>query len=336
MATLKEIAERSGFSLSTVSIVLRGNAEQRGITKATQDKIWEIAREMDYTPDIFARRLRSSRIKSKPLIALFWSSDFQTYMMARFLKAVRREILQGQMDCEVMIYTYQTGDIRQTFHEENLSMFNAAIICGASVKDIAYLEEMELHIPIVFYNRKSEKYPCVCMDNREIGRMGAEILARNGCRRVLSAGSGLFRQELPERDSSFRERAAELGIQVEERGVEHIDVENGYLLGTALCEAASMPDGIFFGGDMLAFGASRAFYQRGISVPEQVKLLSIGNSDPDYSRYSLISQSVIQIPMEEMARHCMKEIYKELKEKQETREDIVFHAAYVKAESCPL
>ena len=48
MATVKDIAEKVGVSATTVSIVLNGKSEQRGITKATQEKIYQAMRELGY------------------------------------------------------------------------------------------------------------------------------------------------------------------------------------------------------------------------------------------------------------------------------------------------
>ena len=60
MSTVKEIAKQTGYSISTVSIVLRGQGDARSISKKTQVKIIKAAKDMGYTPNISARRLRKS------------------------------------------------------------------------------------------------------------------------------------------------------------------------------------------------------------------------------------------------------------------------------------
>ena len=45
MSTVKEIAKQTGYSISTVSIVLRGQGDARSISKKTQAKIIKAAKD---------------------------------------------------------------------------------------------------------------------------------------------------------------------------------------------------------------------------------------------------------------------------------------------------
>lgn len=51
---LKDIAERTGFSINTVSVVLRGHSQ---LPEATRARILEVARELNYVPNAVARSL---------------------------------------------------------------------------------------------------------------------------------------------------------------------------------------------------------------------------------------------------------------------------------------
>lgn len=334
MATLKEIAERSGFSLSTVSIVLRGDGEARGISPKTQEKIFNLAKEMDYTPDVFARRLRTSGAKARPLIALFWSDDFNSQMMARFLDTIRKEILEADLECEVLLYPYRTGNIQEVLNQESISMFNAIIMCSASPKDICYLEELSIIIPIVFYNRKSKKYPWVCMDEEAIGKQAADIFIRKGFNRVALITSQTFLQELPVRTQSFCSAAKQSGLTVDELIVPKTTMESGYNISKKICQSEPLPQGIFFGSDFLALGAIKAFLEHGIQIPEDISILSVGNGDPEQAAYSIISLSVIQIPMEEMARKCIQIVYRNLQTVKSDFQPLILQPKYIPGESC--
>ncbi len=52
-------------------------------------------------------------------------------------------------------------------------MFNAAIICNASEEDLAWLEQAKPLLPIVLYNRHSEGYCTVNVDDARIGALPA-------------------------------------------------------------------------------------------------------------------------------------------------------------------
>ena len=55
--SLAAIAKISGVSIATVSRVLSGKAEQARISKATVEKVYAAASELNYSPAILARSL---------------------------------------------------------------------------------------------------------------------------------------------------------------------------------------------------------------------------------------------------------------------------------------
>src|ERR1700719_3177268 len=62
--TMKDVANLSGFSPATVSIVLNNAPLARYIAPATKKKIEESARKLGYRPNAMARFLRSKRSQS--------------------------------------------------------------------------------------------------------------------------------------------------------------------------------------------------------------------------------------------------------------------------------
>ncbi len=57
--TIKAISQAAGRSVTTVSMVLSGRAEEFRISAETSEKILQTAREMKYQPNLHARNLRS-------------------------------------------------------------------------------------------------------------------------------------------------------------------------------------------------------------------------------------------------------------------------------------
>ena len=58
MATLKDVAQLAGVSVATVSRVFN---EAPNVRPATREKVFEIAGDLDYHPNLSARRLASKR-----------------------------------------------------------------------------------------------------------------------------------------------------------------------------------------------------------------------------------------------------------------------------------
>ena len=59
--TIRDVAERSGFSSATVSIVLNNAPLARYIPDTTKEKIQRAAQHLGYRPNLFARSLRGRR-----------------------------------------------------------------------------------------------------------------------------------------------------------------------------------------------------------------------------------------------------------------------------------
>src|SRR5258707_4817383 len=61
MVTIREVAKESGFSSTTVSIVLNNAPLARYIPETTKKKIERAAKKLGYRPNLFARTLRNQR-----------------------------------------------------------------------------------------------------------------------------------------------------------------------------------------------------------------------------------------------------------------------------------
>jgi len=60
MATIKDVANLAGVSVSTVSVIINNKAEERKISTATREKVEEAIKQLNYQPSISARKLRSN------------------------------------------------------------------------------------------------------------------------------------------------------------------------------------------------------------------------------------------------------------------------------------
>jgi LacI family transcriptional regulator len=61
MVTIRDVAGESGFSVTTVSMVLNDGVAAQRISPKTRTRIWKVAKKLGYRPNLFARSLRSQR-----------------------------------------------------------------------------------------------------------------------------------------------------------------------------------------------------------------------------------------------------------------------------------
>ena len=97
MASIKDVAEMAGVSLSTASIVANGKSKERKISEATQKKVLETMKALNYIPNVSAKTLRRGE-SQKYVVALFWNFDFRSIMMHRFLFGFQNKIKEFMAD----------------------------------------------------------------------------------------------------------------------------------------------------------------------------------------------------------------------------------------------
>ena len=148
MATVKDIAKRVGVSATTVSIVLNGKAEDRGITKAAQEKIYQAIRELGYQPNLSARRLRSGA-DSPAVIAFFWPSDHRTSIPAAYLNTFSERIRELDFSCQVTVQIYDNDKLASLDHVLLNGGFSAVVVGCCSTEDLRHLESLQLSSPVV-------------------------------------------------------------------------------------------------------------------------------------------------------------------------------------------
>lgn len=85
--SIKDIAKRAGVSITTVSIVLNGNGQERKISQDMIKKIMEVAEELNYRPNQFAKSLRTGKTFTLGLIV----DDISNFFFGHLAKAVEEE-----------------------------------------------------------------------------------------------------------------------------------------------------------------------------------------------------------------------------------------------------
>lgn len=312
MSSIKDVAEMAGVSLSTASIVANGKAKERKISEATQKKVLDSMKKLNYVPNVSAKTLRRGE-SQKYVVALFWSFDFRSIMMHRFLFGFQKKISELNADMSVIIHPYKTGELYKEASSFAGGEFHAAVIGNADDADKSFLKESHFQIPIILYNRLLDGFSSVNIDDEKLGIMAAEHLYHKGYRRpALIHGTQNF-PGATARETAFRTHMEELGCTLPENRMilAENSLKGGYECGQLLKQSELSADCFFCASDSIALGFLAAFADAGL-IPEKVGVLAVGNSDAQYSKYHAPSLSVINIPIEEMAEECCQYLYKNM------------------------
>lgn len=323
MANIKELAEKAGVSPSTASIVVNGKSKERKISQKTQDKVWKAAKDIGYRPNISARRLRDQHTMDNMIIALYWSSDFRTNLMTRFLQGLQNSVLTQQKNIEFVIHPYQNDQLKRAAGIAEISKYHAAIICNASNQDLAYLEETKFPVPVILYHRESEYYPYVSVDDEYIGRLAAEVFLSHHRRKALLTGDTTLFPGMQKRIQGFIEagNAGKLDTMIYPCGMQ---MKDGY----AFLKEHDGYDCIFALSDHQAIGMLRYLMEQQKQLPDDIELLAVGSADHELEEYAAIPLSVIELPMEEMAASCLQLAIQQI-EMKESEQSVLLPVNYI-------
>lgn len=295
---LKDIAEKAGVSAMTVSRVMRNHP---GVSEATSSRIRQIAEEMGYKSNRLARGMKSGR---SSIIGFIMPEEH----------ALGSAIFNGaygffhHKDMMVSV-DLVPGNIGQIALQEQNKLIDRLLeirVDGIILLPVSDSPEddyitrlMDKNIPVVFVDRDVTDFTnnFVGTDDGAGGREAAEVFLKNGCRRALLISTGASVSTSRLRIEGFRQRAAELGLEV----VSELECPD-FLYNTEsifqlVQQHKGQFDSIFAVADPLAISAWHSCVELGIAVPDEVKIIGFGAldlSDPRY-RISSFNQEPVKI-----------------------------------------
>ena len=209
---MKDVAQRAGVGVGTVSRVINDSGY---VSEETRNRIEEAMKALDYTPNELARNLYHKRTGIIAVLVPNVSNPF----FAEFVDHVEAELYKAGF--KMMLCTTEKEFNAEL---EYLDMLNRHIVDGVitGAHSLAVEEYKKIHKPIVALDRYlGEDIPVIAVNHKEGGRLAAETLIQNGCRRVLH-----FRGKVTV-ESPYHDRHFEFARIMEEHGIQTIDYELG-------------------------------------------------------------------------------------------------------------
>lgn len=305
MVSIKEIAKHVNVSQTTASIVLNGKGDKIGIAAKTQQKILEAARTLGYSPNISARRLRNGEETISPVIALFWPVDIRSSLIGSFLNSVQKELSSYDQEYDLLIQPFVGSHIKDIRSLITGTRFNGAIITNLSEEDEKFLEQSSPNVPIVLYQRYSEKYSYVNTDNYGNGREIARLYAARGHQNVSIIIPDVDSSAARLRRDGFLEGVKEFGLTLAEGHIAYgsYSEKGGYNACKELLKYSKNTTALFVLSDHMAVGALAALDELGIKVPDDMELVS--HDDYEIAQFTIPSLTSMHIPVDDMAKGCV-------------------------------
>lgn len=298
MATLRDVAERAGVTVTTVSRMLNGRVNVSG---KTRNKIENAMKELGYHPNEMARSLAK---KQSNLIGLMVPSAKQ-YFFAELIQEVENAVAQNR--CQLLLCVSDQETAKENAY---IQMLLGDRVRGIIVASYSQGFDRFTHAgaPVVYIERKSEDgTPSAMMDNREGGRLAGEHLIGKGCRKLVYLSGNASKNSVSNmRYDGFCVAAEAAGIAkpelVEAQWEEFLSMDYTETCRKLFAEHPDM-DGILTSNDLIAATVVRYCLKEGISVPDKLKI--IGYDDTSFAALCPVPLTTIHQPIGEVARYAV-------------------------------
>lgn len=256
--TMRDVAERAGVAVSTVSRVM---STPERISPATRRLVLDAARELGYRG---TQRAPSARIGSVALVVPDITNPY-------YFEVIRgsQERLRDTRYTQLLVDTEESPQAEFSTLESLVGSCAGAVLAATRLAD-AQVAELAARLPLVTVNRQVEGVPSVMLDTPTAFGQAVDHLVSLGHRRLCYLAGPQGSSTSHRRWAAVASAAARLGVEVTQSGPFTPGLASGAAAADALLTAGATA-GLAF-NDLLAIGMLQRFAARGVRVPEDVSL----------------------------------------------------------------
>lgn len=274
MATLKDIGNELGLSVTTVSRALNGFPE---VSARTRDAVQDAAKRLNYQPNALARKLVSGRSGMVGMVVRSDPDFTNDRSFAEIMIGLSARLAESNVDMvfQVSIDRDITAPLRRLLAKGTLDGF---ILNGPEVDDarIRFLHDQD--VPFVVHGRSGGTidHPCYDIDNERVSSDSVDLLADLGHRRIGLLNGHERHAYAGQRLRGFRNGLARRGLHCPDHMIRHDYPSEAYGYRAALAMLADPlpPTAIICGSALTADGVLRAARDLGLPVPGKLSVMA--------------------------------------------------------------
>ena len=310
--SMADVAAVAGVSHQTVSRVLNGHPSVRGETRR---RVLDAIATLGYRRNSAARALATARSTTLGVVTT-GSALFGPTSTLIAIEGAARE--QGYFVSLASLRRYDAEAMHEAL-EHFMDQGVEAIVVIAPQDDVAAaVESFRAPVPVLVV-AALDRPPrdagttgagpttlSLAVDQRAGARAATDHLLDLGHRDVLHVAGPQDWFDARERAAGWREALAARGIDPSRPRLCSWSAEDGYAAGRDLAEAVVAQEGptaVFAGNDQLALGVLRAFWERGISVPDDVSV--VGFDDVAGAAYFVPPLTTVRQPFAELGERSV-------------------------------
>ena len=317
MATMKDVAQRAGVGVGTVSRVIN---RVPGVKESTLIKVNQAIKELNYIPDEYARGLKT---KSSRTIALILPSVWYPFF-SEFAYYVEKRL--DKENYKLLLCNSNGNPTEEAKYIKMLKQNKIDAIIAITYSDIE--QYIYSNIPFVSLDRYfDKKVSYVTSDNYEGGKLAARKLLEHGARSLAYVGShSKYPNGTMLRRDGFRDYLENIGIDYKEIFLqEPVNDFIPYIL--EMLKVHPKIDGIFCHTDSLLLKLRKILNQYGYRVPEDIQL--IGFDGMNLSSDLPLGISTIAQPVEQLANGAVDLVLRKIADPSLKNEAKMYPVRYV-------
>lgn len=292
MATIKDVANVAGVTVTTVSRVLNNRGY---ISDATRKKVYDAMEELNYKPNEIARSLFRKKSNLIGLIIPNVSHPF----FAELTNYI--EYYAHKKGYKILLCDSYQDSVKEKDYIEMLRRHQVdGIIMGSHTLETS--EYINTDLPIVAIDRNlSDKIPFITSDNYHGGVLATNLLINKGCKKLAHISGPL------EINTPANKRYQAFIDVTKEKNIESVVIEGkldtfeGYRkIVLKLFDEHPDIDGVFASSDIIAASIINVAHTLGRNIPEDLKI--VGYDDISIASLIVPTLTTIKQPIKDIGK----------------------------------
>jgi LacI family transcriptional regulator len=302
--SIRDVAEKAGVSIATVSRVI--NNEAAGVSEETRNRVRQYVEELGYRPNHAGRSLRAQSTDTYALVI----SNIQNAFYASVAWELER-MLNDSGKVMLFFNSNENATLQdRAFEEINARRVNGLfLLCAVESRLLKTTCEQN---PAVFLNRMAksvEPYSFIGIDDYSAARDLMHSILRNNSGPVAVIHGPLYSDTSARRMRAVLEVAAERGTPIpdSDRREAQLTMESGYQCAVDLLQTRRY-SAIYCGSDVIAYGVYRRCRELGQRVPDDVRIY--GFDDNPLNEWLAPWLNTLRVPHVSMASAAIDQLLK--------------------------
>lgn len=331
-ATVQDVARLAGCSAQTVSRVVNGSDRVRSDTR---ERVLAAIAQLDYHPNLWARKLQGSTVHSIGLSIPFSTEQIRRNpFFAEIISAISNECSRDEMGLSVVSYDETAGGIDLLIRMYRQKVISGLVLTCPGMDPEAILSLKHARIPLVVIGRPPAgvRVNYVDGDNVRAAADSTRYLLQRGHRRIALLNGPSVMTYSDDLYRGYSGAMADYGLPP------GVGVETNLLVDDAerktrdLVVAADGYSGYVAANAHIALGLIQSLRLVGRTVPEDISLVSCSSSE--YDEFVTPPITSVRIDYSELGRRATRILLRAMNDPSREPETVVLSGSIVERGSC--